>query len=142
MKLRAVMEPGAGYVPGYAHEGDAGMDLKSTEDLHIPPDQSRLVRTGLHVEIPEGYVGLQFPRSGLGTKGITLRNAVGVIDSGYRGEVLANVWNTSPQSFHVSKGDRVCQLVVVPCARCEVETVGELAESERGEDGHGSTGVA
>lgn len=140
-KLRVMMEDGAGYVPEYAHEGDAGLDLRSTEDTLIPVGQSKLIRTGLHCEIPKGCVGLQFPRSGLGSKGITMRNAVGVIDSGYRGEVRCALWNTSDEPFHVKKGDRICQMVVMPYCPCTLEEAEELSDSERGTDGYGSTGV-
>ena len=141
MRLKVMMEQDAGYVPAYAHEGDAGLDLRSVEDTLIPSGQSKLIRTGLHCEIPDGCVGLQFPRSGLGSRGLTMRNAVGVIDSGYRGEVRCALWNTSPEAFHVRKGDRICQMVVMPYMPCEVEVSDALSDSERGTDGYGSTGV-
>lgn len=140
-KLKVMMDEDAGYVPEYAHEGDAGLDLRAVDDYIIPAGQSKMVRTGLHVEIPDGCVGLEFPRSGLGSKGITLRNAVGVIDSGYRGEVMAALWNTTDSSFKVERGDRVVQLVVVPYVPCIVQACEELSDSERGNDGYGSTGV-
>lgn len=140
-KLRVMMDEDAGYVPAYAHEGDAGLDLRAVEAVTIPSGKSAMVRTGLHVEIPAGCVGMEFPRSGLGSKGITLRNAVGVIDSGYRGEVLAALWNTTEKPFEVHKGDRVCQMVVMPYCPCTIEEAEELSESERGTDGYGSTGV-
>lgn len=141
MNLRVMMDEDAGYVPRYAHDGDAGMDLRAVEDCTIAPGESAMVRTGLHVEVPRWHVGLVFPRSGLGSKGITLRNATGVIDSGYRGEVLAALWNTTSEPFEVHKGDRVCQLVVMPYCPCSVEEVTELSGTERGTGGHGSTGV-
>lgn len=140
-KLRVKMTDDAGYVPAYAHEGDAGLDLRAVEEYDIEPGESVMVRTGLRVEIPAGCVGLEFPRSGLGSKGITLRNCVGVIDSGYRGEVLAALWNTTDKPFKVEMGDRVCQLVVMPYCPCTVEESESLSESERGTDGYGSTGV-
>ena len=127
--------------PAYAHEGDAGLDLRAAEDATLQPGQSRLVGTGVAVEVPQGCVGLLFPRSGLGSKGVTLRNAVGVIDSGYRGEVKAALWNTTGDVFDVHAGDRVCQLVVMPYVPCGLELADELSETERGEDGYGSTGV-
>lgn len=139
-KLRARMladvEP-----PAYAHEGDAGLDLRAAEDVTVQPGQSRLVGLGVAVEIPEGCVGLVFPRSGLGSRGITLRNAVGVIDSGYRGEVKAALWNTTDDLFDVHTGDRIAQLVVMPYVPCKLEVTDELSESERGTGGYGSTGV-
>ena len=140
-KLRVCMTEDAGYVPEYAHEGDAGLDLRAVESYDIEPGQSAMVRTGLRVEIPSGCVGLEFPRSGLGSRGITMRNCVGVIDSGYRGEVLCPLWNTTSETFHVEKGDRVCQIVVMPYCPCSLTEVEELSESERGTDGYGSTGV-
>ena len=136
VKMLADMEP-----PAYAHEGDAGLDLRAAESVAIQPGQSAMVPLGVAVEIPVGCVGLQFPRSGLGSKGITLRNAVGVIDSGYRGEVKAALWNTTDKPYVVFKGDRVCQMVVMPYVPCGVEIAQELSDSERGEDGYGSTGV-
>lgn len=141
MRLKVMMEPNAGYVPEYAHDGDAGLDLRSTVDTLIPSGQSKLIGTGLHCEIPDGCVGLVFPRSGLGSKGVSIRNAVGVIDSGYRGEVMCALWNTTHDALHVHKGDRICQLVVVPYMPCELEVTESLSDSERGCDGHGSTGV-
>lgn len=143
MRLRYAMDDDAGYVPEYAHEGDAGMDLRATAHYMIPPHACAMVGTGLHVEIPEGYVGLVFPRSGLGSKGLTLRNAVGVVDSGFRGEIRAALWNTTGDWWTVRRGDRVCQMVVMPYVRCELEysLLEELDDSERGSDGYGSTGV-
>lgn len=140
-KLRVMMDPDAGYVPAYAHEGDAGLDLRAVEDVTVPAAWTMMVRTGLRVEIPHGCVGLVFPRSGLGSKGITLKNAVGVVDSGYRGEVMAAVWNTTMEDFFIRKGDRICQMVVMPYCPCTLQEVEELSDSERGTDGHGSTGV-
>lgn len=140
-KLRVKMDEDAGYVPAYAHEGDAGLDLRASESRIIPAGMSALIRTGLHVEIPRGCVGLVFPRSGLGSAGVTIRNAVGVIDSGFRGEVRCALWNTTLNAFSVSKGDCICQLVVMPYCPCSIEEAEELSESERGTDGYGSTGV-
>lgn len=141
MRLKVMMDPDAGYVPAYAHEGDAGLDLRAVEDVTVPAAWTAMVRTGLHVEVPDGCVGLVFPRSGLGSKGITLKNAVGVVDSGYRGEVLAAVWNTTLEDFNIRKGDRICQMVVMPYMPCEIEVSDALSASERGCDGYGSTGV-
>lgn len=140
-KLKVNMTDDAGYVPEYAHDGDAGIDLRAVEDYDIPEGCSDLVRTGLKCEIPNGCVGLVFPRSGLGSMGITIRNAVGVVDSGYRGEVLAAIWNTTCDQIHISKGDRICQLVVMPYCPCSIELVDDLSDSDRGTDGYGSTGV-
>ena len=141
MKLRLNMTDDVGYVPAYAHDGDAGIDLRAVEDYDIAPGESALVRTGVRAEIPAGHFGLECPRSGLGAKGITMRNAVGIVDSGYRGEILCALWNTTDETFHVSRHDRICQLVIVPCVRCDVVADAPLAASDRGTDGYGSTGV-
>ena len=131
-------------IPTYAHEGDAGADLRAAipEPVTIQPGKSEWVGTGVRAEIPCGHVGLQFPRSGLGCKhGICLANGTGVIDSGYRGEVRAKLLNLGAEPFTVNPGDRICQLVIVPYTKAHFWTVKELGESDRGEDGYGSTGV-
>ena len=133
-----------GLVPEYKHEGDAGADLRAHIDgpLTIQPWESAWVPTGVRLAIPEGHVGLQFPRSGLGCNhGICLANGTGVIDSGYRGEVRAKLLNLGAEPFTVNPGDRICQLVIVPYSRARFWTVDELEESDRGTDGYGSTGV-
>lgn len=131
-------------IPTYAHEGDAGADLRAAipKPVTIQPGKSEWVGTGVRAEIPCGHVGLQFPRSGLGCKrGICLANGVGVIDSGYRGEIRAKLLNLGAEPFTVNPGDRICQLVIVPYTKAKFWTVNELGESDRGEDGYGSTGV-
>ena len=130
-------------VPAYAHEGDAGLDLRIKHDITLEPNQRMNVGTGVAVEIPTGCVGLVFPRSGLATKlGITLSNSVGVIDSGYRGEIGASLINKSDETITLDAGTRVCQLVVMPYVPCELVPVEELSETERGADGFGSTGIS
>lgn len=132
------------FLPTYAHEGDAGADLRAAieEPLTIQPGKSEWVGTGVRIEIPTGHVGLQFPRSGLGCKhGICLADGTGVIDSGYRGEIKAKLLNLGEEPFTVNPGDRICQLVIVPYTKAKFWTVKELGESDRGEDGYGSTGV-
>lgn len=129
-------------MPRYAHEGDAGLDLRITETVTLEPMQKLVVGCGLAVEIPTGCVGLLFPRSGLASKkGITLANSVGVIDSGYRGEVCAALINLSYDTVTLESGERVCQLVVMPYVPCELVPVDELSDTERGEGGFGSTGA-
>lgn len=130
-----------GRLPAYAHEGDAGLDLRAACLCEIPPHSSELVPTGLQVEIPTGCMGLMAPRSGLGSSGITMRNAVGIIDSGFRGELKVPLWNTTDEPFLVSPGYRIAQLVILPFVPCSVERADELSDSERGADGYGSTGV-
>ncbi len=141
MTARSV--PYIGTTPEVAHPGDAGSDLRASlpRPLVIMPGDIAMVDLDLRLAIPEGYVGLEFPRSGLGTKGITLANAVGVIDSGYRGPVKAGLINLSKEPFTVNDGDRVCQLVLVPYLSPDWVRVAELGDTQRGADGYGSTGV-
>lgn len=140
MRLEMVVE--GTEVPRYAKPGDAGLDLRIREGVTILPQERKVVGTGVKVAIPEGYVGLCFPRSGLASKlGIALSNCVGVIDSGYRGEVGATLVNNDTVPHMLEKGERVCQLVVVPCVTCAVEVVDSLDETERGTGGFGSSGT-
>ena len=135
---------GEEFVPTYAHDGDAGADLRASIEgpVTINPGESAWVPTGVHVAIPQGHVGLQFARSGLGcSHGVCLANGVGVIDSGYRGEVRAKLLNLGTEPYTVRPLDRVCQLVIVPYVRAKFWTVNNLSDSDRGEDGYGSTGV-
>ena len=140
-KMNVILSDGA-ELPRSAHEGDAGLDLRITNDVTLRPGERATVGTGIAVEIPQGCVGLIFPRSGLASKyGITLLSSVGVIDSGYRGEIGAILINTSDETITLDAGTRVCQLVVMPFVPCELVTVEELSETERGTAGFGSTGV-
>lgn len=125
----------------YAHEGDAGADLRSVEDTIITPNSRILVHTGLHMAIPAGYVGMVCPRSGFALKqGVTVLNAPGIVDSSYRGEVGVILLNTSEQTVTVRKGDRIAQMVFVPYVHMTFEHVESLPETDRGEGGFGSTG--
>jgi dUTP pyrophosphatase len=129
-------------LPTRAHEGDAGLDLCACEAAHIGPGERWSVATGIAVEIPPGHAGLVLPRSGLAREhGISLVNAPGLIDSGYRGEVAVLLLNTDPaEIFRVEPGDRIAQLVVVSVAAAEPVQAEALGESERGEGGFGSSG--
>lgn len=129
-------------IPGYAHEDDAGIDLRANETVTIKPFERKMVGTGMRTAIPKGYVGLCFPRSGLATKlGISLANCVGVIDTGYRGEWKAALINMNPeQEVTIEKGERVFQLIVMPFPRVIFDAVTQLSESDRGEGGFGSSG--
>jgi dUTP pyrophosphatase len=129
-------------LPRYAHEGDAGLDLASNADLVVKPAERALVPTGLAVAIPEGHAGLVLPRSGLASRhGVTLINAPGLIDSGYRGEVTIAVVNLDPdRPYEISRGERIAQLLVVPFTKVEPAEVDELPATPRGEGGFGSTG--
>lgn len=140
-KMNVVLTDGA-ELPRYAHDGDAGFDLCITEDVRLEPNASAVCGLGFACEIPSGCVGLVFPRSGLGAHyGVTLRNSVGVIDSGYRGEVCAPLVNLSCDTAFLPKGSRVCQMVVVPFVPCDLVKVASLTDTERGTDGFGSTGI-
>jgi dUTP diphosphatase len=129
-------------VPTYALPGDAGADLAIAEDLELAPLQRALVGTGVAVAIPEGYAGFVHPRSGLAHRvGLSLVNAPGTIDAGYRGEVKVNLVNLDPTTpLTLRRGDRVAQLVVQPVVRAHFVPVEQLPESARGAGGHGSTG--
>jgi len=129
-------------VPGYAHPGDAGLDLLAREDVTLPPLRRATVPTGVAIALPDGFVGLVHPRSGLARKhGITVLNAPGTVDAGYRGEIQVILLNTDPdEPFTIRRGDRVAQLVVQRVARADLVEVTRLPGSDRGEAGFGSTG--
>lgn len=129
-------------LPSRAHEGDAGLDLYACEAAHIGPGERWGVGTGVGVQIPEGHAGLVLPRSGLARDhGIALVNAPGLIDSGYRGELRVLLLNTDPaETFRVSPGDRIAQLVLTPIATPEPVEAEALEESARGQGGFGSSG--
>jgi len=131
-------------VPSYALPGDAGADLCLAEDVELIPHARALVGTGVSVAIPAGYAGFVHPRSGLAHRlGLSLVNAPGTIDAGYRGEIKVNLVNLDPTAtIRLSRGDRVAQLVVQPVVRARFVPVAELPVSERGSGGHGSTGGA
>ena len=130
------------HLPSYAKEGDAGLDLRSNEDLTVKPAERALIHTGLAVAIPPGHAGLVLPRSGLASRhGLTLANSPGLIDAGYRGEIIVSVVNLDPeQAVEIRRGDRIAQLVLVPFVHVERVEVSELPESARGRGGFGSTG--
>jgi dUTP pyrophosphatase len=131
-------------LPGYALPGDAGADLTLAEDVELAPHQRALVGTGVAVAIPDGYAGFVHPRSGLAHRlGLSLVNAPGTIDAGYRGEIKVNLVNLDPvTTLRLHRGDRVAQLVVQPVVRARFVPVPELPASDRGAAGHGSTGGA
>jgi len=129
-------------VPGYAHPGDAGADLLARTDVVLAPGERALVPTGVAIALPVGYVGLVHPRSGLALRqGLTVLNAPGTIDSGYRGEIAVVLVNTDrAASVTVTRGDRIAQLVVQPVSAAQFDVVTELPPAVRGEGGFGSTG--
>jgi dUTP pyrophosphatase len=132
----------AATLPARAHDDDAGLDLYACEAVTVWASGRASVRTGIALEIPPGHAGLVLPRSGLAARhGIALVNAPGLIDSGYRGEVRVLLLNTDGDAhFEVAPGDRIAQLLLVPFASAEPVEVEELAASERGDGGFGSTG--
>lgn len=128
--------------PVYEHDDDAGADLRSVVNLIVPAGGRALIPTGIRMALPDGYVALIHPRSGLAARnGITVLNTPGTIDSGYRGEINVILFNTSDEDFHVSRGDRVAQLVIQEYIRADWIVVDEISDSDRGEKGLGSTGV-
>lgn len=129
-------------MPVYAQPGDAGCDLRASESTVVPARSRVLVKTGVSIALPEGYVGLVHPRSGLAAKhGITVLNTPGTVDSGYRGEIMVTLYNSSDTDFPVARLDRIAQLVIQQYSQAKFVSVDKLPESHRGETGFGSTGV-
>lgn len=129
-------------LPGYAHPGDAGADLRARTDVTIEPGERVLVPTGVALALPPGHAGFVHPRSGLAARhGISIVNAPGTVDEGYRGEILVNLVNLDPRTaFTVRRGDRIAQLVVQRVERVRFVAVDSLDATSRGDTGHGSTG--
>jgi dUTP pyrophosphatase len=126
----------------YAYEGDAGLDLCSMEDVEISPQGTVKVGSGIAVEIPDGFVGIIVPRSGMATKrGITIANTPGTIDSGYRDEVKLALYNIGTDMAYVNKGERVAQMIVMAYAQVTPIIAERLGDSERGKRGFGSSGT-
>lgn len=129
------------FLPSYAQPGDAGADLRARVAAVVPAMGRVLVPTGVSIALPDGYVGLVHPRSGLAHKqGITVLNTPGTIDAGYRGEIAVNLYNSTQTDFQVEVGDRIAQLVIQQVEKAQFILVERLPESDRGEGGHGSTG--
>ena len=136
MKIK--LDPGA-FMPERAHGTDAGLDLRARETKYVFPGEHAIFDTGVHAAIPAAYVGLITSKSGLMAKGITSR---GTIDSGYTGSIKAVLFNHGAESYLVNKGDKITQLVILPTLLASVELVTELEETDRGDNGFGSTGRA
>ncbi len=131
-------------LPGYAHEGDAGLDLASAEDLELAPGERRAVRTGLRIAVPMGWVGLVHPRSGLSLRhGITLVNTPGTIDAGYRGELQVPLINLGRDPYRINRGDRIAQLLLQRVGHADVVEVEDFESHRtvRGQGGFGSSGT-
>tara|TARA_Y100000034_G_C6759983_1_gene338414 strand:+ start:234 stop:683 length:450 start_codon:yes stop_codon:yes gene_type:complete len=127
-----------------ATKGSAGLDIRVIGDHHIKPSHHRDLNTGLHVEIPQGYVGIVVPRSSTGRKGFRLSNTVGVIDSDYRGEIILNCRTEQDTTLELKDGDRIAQMLIIPIAKVytqAVRSLDELTTTTRGKAGFGSTGV-
>ncbi|MFI7614955.1 dUTP diphosphatase [Nonomuraea terrae] len=129
-------------MPSYAHPGDAGADLHAAEDVELMPGERAVIGTGVAIALPEGYAAFVHPRSGLAARhGVTLVNAPGTVDAGYRGEIKVTLINTdAKEPFRLRRGDRVAQLVVQRVERALFTPVERLPESVRGTGGFGSTG--
>jgi dUTP pyrophosphatase len=129
-------------LPSYAHESDAGMDVRSVEDIEIPAGGRALVHTGLIMILPPNYEAQVRPRSGLALKnGVTVLNTPGTIDAGYRGEVGVILANFGMETFKISKGDKVAQIVIAPVTRADIVETDIVDVTDRGEGGFGSTGI-
>ena len=130
-------------LPTYAYEGDAGLDLRSNEDVTLAPFERRLVGTGLAIAIPEGYAGFVQPRSGLALReGLSMANTPGLIDAHYRGELKVCAINLDPsRSIHIERGERIAQLVIKRVPVVSLQEVDDLDETDRGAGGFGSSGV-
>lgn len=127
--------------PTRGHNTDAGLDLKSRVITSVFPQDTEFIPTGVCVQIPVGYVGLLFPRSSISKTPLRMANSVGVIDSGFTGEIKVPLYNTSDVEIKdIEQYDKIAQLVIVPCMSFELEAVDELEDTERGEGGFGSTG--
>ena len=138
MKIKFVLDAGA-KMPTRGHAADAGYDLYSREDAVIFQNSSGKFDTGVHIEIPEGYVGFLKSKSGLNVKSGC--QSEGVIDSGYTGSVCVKLYNHGSQAVEIKKGQKISQLVILPIITPELELVDELEDTERGSGGFGSTGA-
>ena len=129
-------------LPEYAHPGDAGLDLFSIEEAVLSPGDSKLIRTGIKIELPKGTEAQIRPRSGLALKHqITILNTPGTVDEGYRGEIGVIIINHGKADFQVKKGMKIAQMVIKPVLHVEIEEVSRLTNSQRGEGGFGSSGI-
>ena len=137
IEMNIMLDRGA-FAPEFAHKTDAGADLRSPIEAVVPAHGSVVIDTGVHVEIPEGYVGMLKSKSGLNVK----HNIIGegVIDALYTGSIKVKLYNLGKKDYSIKKGDKIIQLVILPCVNCGFTQVDKLAETERGDGGFGSTG--
>jgi dUTP pyrophosphatase len=139
MKLQIKRLHPDAHIPSYAHDADAGMDMRAIEEVTVLPHERVQVKTGIAVAIPEGYVGLIWDKSGISHKG-GLKTLGGVVDAGYRGEVLVGVINLGDSAYTFKKGDKIAQMLIQKVEHPEIEEVEKLDETARGEGAFGSTG--
>lgn len=135
--MNIILDPGA-FMPEFAHKTDAGADLRSPVYAVVPARGNTVIDTGVHVEIPEGYVGILKSKSGLNVKHDLI--GTGTIDSGYSGSIRVKLYNLGDTDYQILRGDKIIQLVIMPCVYCEFTEVEQFADSERGNGGFGSTG--
>ena len=135
--MNIILDPGA-FMPEFAHKTDAGADLRSPVEAVVPAHGSAVIDTGVHVEIPEGYTIFLKSKSGLNVK----HNLIGegVVDSGFSGSIRVKLYNLGDTDYQILRGDKIIQMVILPCAYCEFTEVEQFADSERGDGGFGSTG--
>ncbi|MBN2067666.1 MAG: dUTP diphosphatase [Candidatus Diapherotrites archaeon] len=142
MKIALQKVSGNAKMPSYAHPGDSGMDLYSSEDIVLKPGERKLVKTGIKIAVPEGFEAQVRPKSGIAVKnGVTVLNTPGTIDSGYRGEVQVILVNLGKEAFKVEKGKKIAQLVIAKVEQAEIEEVEKLDDTSRNTGGFGSTGL-
>lgn len=135
--MNIMLDNGA-FAPEFAHKTDAGADLRSPVYAVVPARGNTVIDTGVHVEIPEGYVGILKSKSGLNVKHDLI--GTGTIDSGYSGSIRVKLYNLGDTDYQILRGDKIIQLVIMPCVYCEFTEVEQFADSERGDGGFGSTG--
>src|SRR5919199_1403063 len=142
MKLKVVKLNKLAEIPKYAHANDAGLDVFSLEEIEIPAGESKLIHTGISIELPQGTEAQIRPRSGLALKHqITVLNTPGTIDEGYRGEIGVILINHGKEPFTITQGMKIAQMVITPVVRVEIEEVNSLSSTSRGTGGFGSTGI-
>ena len=135
--MNIILDPGA-FMPEFAHKTDAGADLRSPIETVVPARNSVVIDTGVHVETQEGYVGMLKSKSGLNVKHDLIGE--GVIDSGFQGSIRVKLYNLGDTDYQIHRGDKIIQMVILPCGYCEFTQVDKFAETERGDGDFGSTG--
>ena len=143
MEVKVLRLDESAWLPAYAHEQDAGLDLRAIAPQTILPSETALVKTGIAIELPAGTEAQVRPRSGLALKhGITVLNTPGTVDAGYRGEIAVILINHGKVAFRIEAGMRIAQMVVAPVTRVEITEVSRLSDSVRGDGGFGSSGLS